>query len=86
MPRKKPESWWRTKAQALDRDDHRCVYCGDAEPPFVGDHLVPLARGGGWELRNIVTACRGCNAEKGAMTVDEWRAKREGAGLQWPPR
>ncbi len=35
------------------------------------DHLVPRSRGGRTEFRNIVTACRPCNARKGHQTCEE---------------
>ena len=28
------------------------------------DHIVPLSRGGKWELSNLITACEPCNKKK----------------------
>lgn len=64
----------------------KCYYCGE---PLLGrghrsnkfprgnrytkDHVVPKAMGGGGE-GNYVAACEICNQEKGALSVDEYRA------------
>lgn len=29
------------------------------------DHIVPVSKGGKWELKNLQTACRLCNKKKG---------------------
>lgn len=43
---------------------------------FTIDHAVPVSRGGGNDLQNLVPACRSCNADKRTMTADEFLAKR----------
>lgn len=43
---------------------------------FTIDHAIPVSRGGGNDLNNLVPACRRCNAEKRTMTADEFLAKR----------
>jgi 5-methylcytosine-specific restriction endonuclease McrA len=58
----------------LERDGHRCVYCGkqpEDEVFLVMDHVVPAARGGADVVENLVTACDDCNSRKGAKSV--WR-------------
>ena len=35
------------------------------------DHMVPLSRGGGNEIENLVPSCRSCNAIKSDLTVEE---------------
>lgn len=70
--RRKPESWWKLKRAALERDGGCCFYCGSDEGLLEGDHYVPLSKGGGWELDNIVTACRSCNQRKGSLMPEEW--------------
>lgn len=52
----------------------RCAYCGNAGPLQV-DHRVPLARGGGNSIANILPACGDCNRRKHLMTEDEFRAR-----------
>lgn len=75
--------WW----ALVRRVAMRCAYCGiktTVLPPFhrpdglAKDHAVPLARGGSDSIENLAVACRGCNAEKGTMTADEyieWRSQ-----------
>jgi 5-methylcytosine-specific restriction endonuclease McrA len=77
--RKKPWTWWRTKAAAFARDGHRCVYCGTDKGPFEGDHYVPLSAGGSWDISNIVTACPPCNHAKGALMPETWNKMRGAA-------
>jgi hypothetical protein len=67
----------RLRAYVLERDGHRCVYCGDALTlaAFCIDHVVPLARGGTSAAENLAAACSSCNASKRDMTVEEWRQR-----------
>lgn len=54
------------------RDEFRCAYCGFDGSSFEGwlflevDHLRPQSKGGTDEPENLVTACKACNAMKGA--------------------
>ncbi len=59
----------------LERDHHRCQYCGlDGMASFENslimtvDFLHPRARKGKKEPANLVTACRPCNVIKGYRT------------------
>lgn len=70
--RRRPESWWRIKAQAFARDGHACVYCGCSTGLLEGDHYIPLCKGGGWDVENIVTACKPCNLSKGTSMPEDW--------------
>jgi 5-methylcytosine-specific restriction endonuclease McrA len=51
----------------FERDDYRCVYCGERFPveELTIDHVEPRVRGGDRSTGNLVTACRGCNTLKG---------------------
>lgn len=42
------------------------------------DHRIPESRGGLDVVSNIVVVCRGCNEEKGSLTVEEFTAWRTG--------
>lgn len=42
----------------------------------VKEHRIPAIRGGGNERENLVPACAGCNADKGAFTDAEFRFVR----------
>lgn len=43
---------------------HRCAYCGKPFERLTQDHVIPLSRQGAHTVRNIVPACRPCNARK----------------------
>lgn len=52
------------------RDNHECQYCG-TNRDLTLDHLVPRSKGGTSNWRNLVTACKHCNAKKGDYTPEE---------------
>lgn len=56
---------WRALRKAVfDRDNWKCVYCGnDVTAPHC-DHVIPVTRGGMSDLSNLATACGSCNASK----------------------
>jgi len=84
----------------LERDRFRCQYCGlDGMTSFENslvmsvDFIVPRARGGKKDPRNLVAACRPCNLLKGRRTYknfEEARAhvlkRREEVRKQWEDR
>lgn len=53
---------------------HRCAYCGHSGV-MTKDHRIPLIRGGGNSIENILPACPPCNQRKGGLTEDEFRAR-----------
>jgi 5-methylcytosine-specific restriction endonuclease McrA len=68
----------------LERDDHRCQYCGlDGRASFENalvmqvDFVLPRARKGKKDPRNLVACCRPCNMIKGKRvyaSLDEAKA------------
>lgn len=55
------------KAVILERDGHRCQYCGltRADGAILEvDHKVPRALGGADRMSNLITSCRDCNRSK----------------------
>lgn len=66
------------------RDHGRCQLCGrklnkklignykNNNAPTV-DHIIPLAKGGLHEYRNVQLACRYCNSMKGAKEIGQLR-------------
>lgn len=46
------------------RDGHECQYCGSVIDLTL-DHLIPRSKGGQSNWKNLVTACKSCNARKG---------------------
>jgi 5-methylcytosine-specific restriction endonuclease McrA len=61
---------WQDKCALLG---NVCFYCGEAKP-LGPDHKVPLSRGGGDAIENILPACIECNVRKGARTAREYLA------------
>ncbi|MBI3661695.1 MAG: HNH endonuclease [Acidobacteria bacterium] len=55
------------RAAILRRERGRCFYCQQrlVEGKIWFDHVVPLARGGSPEEKNVVACCRTCNRWKG---------------------
>jgi 5-methylcytosine-specific restriction endonuclease McrA len=51
----------------FERDEFRCVYCGEQFPAeeLTLDHVQPRVRGGDRSEGNLVTACNACNTLKG---------------------
>ncbi|QUI30672.1 HNH endonuclease [Streptomyces alfalfae] len=47
----------------LARDRFTCQRCS-ARTELEVDHIVPVARGGTWELDNLWTLCKGCHRRK----------------------
>ncbi len=51
------------------RDNFRCQYCG-ASDDLTLDHVLPRSKGGGTNWKNLITACKNCNAKKGDNTPE----------------
>lgn len=49
----------------------RCAYCG-SDTEIQQEHVIPISRGGGTTMGNIVPACKKCNMSKRDKTVSEW--------------
>jgi 5-methylcytosine-specific restriction endonuclease McrA len=62
------------REQIFARDDYQCVYCGERfeVDALTVDHVQPRMRGGDRSGGNLVTACGGCNARKGALRLAEF--------------
>lgn len=67
------------RERILLRDGFRCVYCGEIFPEaqLTLDHVEPRLRGGDGSPGNLVSACRACNAAKGAIPAWAYLAVRE---------
>lgn len=57
-----------------EMDGPTCAYCGKelAGSYYEIDHIMPVARGGLTEIRNLVLACPECNRAKGDRSPFSW--------------
>lgn len=65
-----------------DKTGGICWYCGVQTNPFrdfACDHVIPVVSGGTNDLYNLVPACRRCNSQKHAMSVEHYRIRLGGA-------
>jgi 5-methylcytosine-specific restriction endonuclease McrA len=55
------------RQRIFERDDYRCVYCGEQFPVelLTIDHVQARVKGGDRSEGNLVTACGACNVRKG---------------------
>lgn len=63
----------------MERDGHKCVLCGETNPPFEVDHIIPLAarpilRFSVWNGR---TLCEICHKRTPTFGTGALRARRE---------
>ena len=49
-----------------------CFACGSIENITV-DHIIPLVRGGGHKIGNLMSLCQRCNSSKNKLTYTEWK-------------
>jgi len=65
---------WRATLQAFEGC---CAYCGKAcGNKAHKDHVIPVMRGGAFELGNIVPACAACNLSKNSHDIQAWMKRR----------
>jgi HNH endonuclease len=59
--------------EVFKRDSFVCQYCGAKAPDVLlqCDHIKPVVDGGSNDILNLVTACVGCNAGKGARVLSD---------------
>src|ERR1700689_1617451 len=70
--------------KVLERDRYRCRYCGlDGMASFENslimsvDFVIPRARKGKKDPRNLVAACRPCNVIKGQRSFDSFEEAKD---------
>lgn len=54
---------------------HCCAYCGAPDEIHM-EHVIPLSRGGRHAIGNVLPACAGCNLNKQADFVSEWKLRK----------
>lgn len=65
----------RSFGDLVARDGGACHYCGAERVPLEVEHRLPVTRGGGNELDNLVLACGPCNRAKGTLTDEEFKRR-----------
>lgn len=58
--------------RVFQRDKYTCLYCGRTGIPLTVDHILLWEKGGPTTIKNLVSACRACNKDRGNMEYDEW--------------
>lgn len=51
----------------IEKHENKCVYCGGEWSDL--EHVIPVSRGGGTTVGNVVTSCRSCNSKKGRNLI-----------------
>jgi 5-methylcytosine-specific restriction endonuclease McrA len=51
--------------------NHRCAYCG-RKRKLAQEHIVPVDKGGGYTVENIVPSCKPCNSSKCNRDFNDW--------------
>jgi 5-methylcytosine-specific restriction endonuclease McrA len=59
-----------TRQNIFKRDEFKCQYCASVKDLTL-DHVIPRSRGGKSTWKNLITACKLCNAKKGNFTPQE---------------
>ncbi|MGC9439269.1 HNH endonuclease [Streptomyces sp. WG5] len=59
----RPSNWPSIRAQVLARDGFACQMCGKRSDLEV-DHIIPVSKGGSWEMENLWCLCASCHASK----------------------
>ena len=59
-----------TRQNIFKRDGYACQYCGTSKDLTL-DHVVPRSKRGRTTWKNLVTACKHCNAKKGDYLLEE---------------
>ena len=49
----------------------KCAYCGSKKEIQL-DHVIPVSKGGGTTITNVVPACKSCNTSKRNKLLTEW--------------
>jgi 5-methylcytosine-specific restriction endonuclease McrA len=54
-----------------------CAYCGAATTALQKDCVLPISRGGRYEVTNVVPCCRSCNTSKCNTEVTNWMRRKK---------
>lgn len=59
----RPGDFHKRRSLVLARDRFTCQRCG-CRTELEVDHLIPIAKGGTWDLSNLWVLCRDCHRRK----------------------
>lgn len=68
-------TWRNLRKATLDRDGHKCRYCGNVARQ--ADHVIPRSKGGVDDLSNLVACCADCNKLAGGNLFSSFAAKKK---------
>ena len=54
-----------------------CAYCGATDKALQKDCVLPISRGGRYEVCNVVPCCRSCNTSKCNVEVTSWMRRKK---------
>ena len=62
-----------------NRSEARCCFCRLTLTPASAtlEHIIPLAAGGSWDIRNLALSCNDCNQERGTIPFAEFKARKK---------
>ena len=61
----------------LEYFDYSCAYCGVSDDNLGKEHVIPIVKGGGYTVDNIIPACQSCNSSKHTTDLEEWYVSYE---------
>lgn len=53
-----------------------CAYCGTKNDISI-EHFIPISRGGGTAMGNVIPACLTCNKKKAGRLPEEWCSREQ---------
>lgn len=70
------------KRKVRERDDHKCVRCGENDDLEV-HHIIPSANGGTHEIENLATLCKPCHKLSHEGNIGDSEVAYDGKGDFW---
>lgn len=58
-----------------------CAYCGVVDD-LAQEHFIPVSKGGGYVVGNILPSCKSCNSQKHAIDFFEWYPNHSGYSME----
>ena len=75
-PNKRQRTHKAMRRRLFDETGGKCWFCARVlSGGWLVDHLTPVCKGGTNAHSNLVASCEPCNTDKGARTLEEFRAR-----------